>query len=123
MKKQTYAFIFAVTMAVMLNAGHAYGQFSEAIQADIPFAFSVGNKTLPEGNYTIRPAGNGRRMWRLQARDGKASQFLLAGNLSGVRGDQGLWLSFHRYGTKHYLAGFRTDSYQVGLPTSSSEKV
>ena len=121
MKKQLSAIILAVGLAVISSAA-AYGQSSEAIQVDIPFAFSLGNRTLPEGHYTIRPASDSRRVWTLQDMDEGVSRFLLPGILSHVRGDRNLRLTFHRYGSQHYLAGFSTASYEVSLPRSSAEK-
>ena len=42
-----------LAMANFALAGTSYAQ-SNGVRAQVPFAFTVGDKVLPAGNYTIR---------------------------------------------------------------------
>ena len=120
MKKQLFALIFAVGSTVFFNASQAYAQATQAIVADVPFAFTANNTTLPAGTYVIKPATDSRIIWRI---DGPASSdFLLARNLSGTNDYGHFRLRFRRYGERNFLAGFTTASYDVDIPASRSEK-
>jgi hypothetical protein len=122
MKRQLFAFIFAVAMSVALNAGQAYGQSGETIRVEIPFEFSANNQTIPAGTYLINPASEGRAVWRIHGTRQKVDRFLLGQGVSTPSEGGVLLMTFRRYGSKHFLAGFRTLSYEVRLPTSASEK-
>lgn len=47
--------IGTVTLLALTGAGTARAQVTDAVKADIPFAFTVGKITLPAGQYIIRP--------------------------------------------------------------------
>ena len=51
MKKFTVVALFA--LAGLLTAGSSYAQTKNEIRVNVPFAFVVGNKVLPAGNYRI----------------------------------------------------------------------
>lgn len=121
MKKHIFAFIFAIGILASVNVGHAYAQ-SLAFRVEVPFEFNASNKTLPAGTYIVRPVTSDRRVWDLQSVDNSPNIFLLSGSLSNARGSEDVGLTFRRYGSQHFLIGFRSNIYEVGLPTSSSEK-
>ena len=123
MKKQLFTFAAAMGLALLLNAG-TFAQKSIVIRAEIPFEFTINNKTLPAGTYRIGPASSdSRALWSIGDASGEPSMFLLAGVVSSrnVEGDS-LMMTFHRYGEKNFLVGFKTATYEVGLPTSKAEK-
>ena len=121
MKKHIFAIIFAIGLSISINAGEAYAQ-SSAFRIDIPFAFTANNKTLPAGTYTVRPASDSRIFWRVTSAGDAPDIFLLAGSLSSVRNNGNVRMTFRRYGERNFLIGFRSNSYQVNLNKSSSEK-
>jgi hypothetical protein len=52
--KQLTARIFTSLLAVVLwTAGTAYAQTPAVIRVNIPFEFSLGNKTFPPGDYSL----------------------------------------------------------------------
>ena len=121
MKRQLFAFIFAIIMAAVLNTYPVYAQAWQAIKADVPFAFTTNGTTLPAGTYRIEPIGDKRVVWMIRGTEAENGLFLLALNLTGSSQEDPR-LEFHVYGDTHYLAGFTTASYEVALPVSKSEK-
>jgi hypothetical protein len=122
MKRQLFAFIFAISLSVVLNTGQTFAQSTVGICAEIPFAFMANNKTLPAGTYRLVAATDNRSIWRIENRAGHANEFLLAGVLAGNRKQDMIQMTFHRYGETNFLVGFRTSSYEVALPRSKGEK-
>jgi hypothetical protein len=120
MKKQLIAVMFALAMALVINAGQTFAQ-SQALRVSVPFDFSANNKTLPAGTYIVNPATDNRLVWRVQGA-GKTLGALLTGGFSKAEEPGNLRVTFHRYGDRYFLAGFTTTSYNVALPMSGSEK-
>ncbi|HEV8593506.1 MAG TPA: hypothetical protein VGQ55_15485 [Pyrinomonadaceae bacterium] len=120
MKKQLFAIILAAASTITFNASQAYAQATQAIKVDVPFAFNANNATHPAGTYVIKPASDSRIIWRIDG--SKSSDFVLARNLSGTKDSGHLRLRFRRYGDRNFLVGFTTDSYDVDISTSRSEK-
>jgi hypothetical protein len=124
MKKQLFALIFALAMAVVINVGEAHAQNSLTIRVDVPFAFTANDKTLPAGMYRVSPATDSRKAWKIDGEDrglgGRA--FLLAKTLSSGQRSEPLQLTFRRYRDMYFLVAFNTPSYRVDLPTSKGEK-
>ena len=113
--------MFAVAVFVGVNASTSRGQASQSIEVDVPFAFTANSKIHPAGRYRIEPASDTRVVWRIRGSRIRRDEYLLATSLGGAqRGD--LTVTFHRYGNKQFLAGFKTQSYEVGLPVSKREK-
>ena len=54
MKRNLIGTLSLVVMSLLLNVNGAYAQ--PAAQANVPFAFNVGNSQLPPGNYKIERA-------------------------------------------------------------------
>ena len=77
MKKQLYTLIAMMILAGFVATSSAKAQTSASRQliANIPFEFSVGNKAMPAGDYTVRqinPASD-RAVLQLRSKDGSAS--------------------------------------------------
>jgi hypothetical protein len=106
MKKQAYTMI-AVIVLVGSMAVAANSQTSGRTQliANIPFQFSVGNKTLPAGEYTVLSvnADSSNVVLKIQSQDGKTSAMLQMGSVEGKAEDRAK-LVFHRYGNRYYFA-------------------
>jgi hypothetical protein len=103
--------LFRVTsiLAVVLAFASvsAYGQGSKRGTFVVPFNFSVGQKVLPAGEYTVSTE---KEIVRIQSRDGKQNLVALpyragiaAPTLANTK------LTFKRYGDSYYLA-------QIWLP-------
>jgi hypothetical protein len=119
MKKHLFALMLALGVALGANVDQTHAQTS-TIRVEIPFAFTANSKTLPAGTYRITPVTDNRTVWRIQGED--PGEFVSVAALAAVRGSGDLQVTFHRYGDKHFLAGFKTPLYEVGLPASRAER-
>jgi hypothetical protein len=122
MKRQLFTFIFALGLSVVLNASQTFAQTTEAIRAEIPFAFSANNKLLPAGTYRVYSVNDSRSIWRIQNGSANEGKYLMSGFLAGNRDPDTVRLTFYRYGERYVLVSFRTASYDIGLPGSRGEK-
>src|SRR5688572_6944838 len=121
MKTPLFAIMFAVTIFAALSVSTTRGQTSQTIQVEVPFAFRANKKILPAGSYRIESASDSRAVWRIRGSRKPRGVYLLAMSLSGTSRGK-LRMTFHRYGDKFFLAGFKTPSYEVSLPTSRVER-
>jgi hypothetical protein len=85
--------------------GNAQTSVSQTMRARIPFAFTVGDKTLPAGVYTVsilNPASD-RKVLQIRSEDGHVSAIVQT-----VRAKDALAgharLVFRRYGESYYFA-------------------
>lgn len=71
----------------------------------IPFAFNVGNKTLPAGDYTVTVSNptSDRRVLRLRSKDGRASAVIQT-NGAEANEPADAKLVFNRYGDTYFFA-------------------
>ena len=123
MKTRLFAIMFAVMMFVGVNASTSHGQTSQAIQVDVPFAFTVNNKIHPAGRYRIESVSATREVWKIRGGSRiRRDEYLLATSLSASSAGD-LRVIFHRYGNKQFLAGFKTSLYEVSVPASRREKM
>ena len=117
MKKHLFALVLALGVGLGVNVGQTQAQ---TIRVGIPFAFTANRKILPAGTYRITPVSDSRMVWRIQGEG--PGEFISVVALAAVRRSGDLHVIFHRYGEKHFLAGFKTPLYEVDLPASRAEK-
>lgn len=89
---------FAVT-------GKAQTSTSQTMRARIPFTFTVGDKTLPAGVYTVsilNPSSD-RKALRLRSEDGHVSAIVQTLAVRSAVADSARLL-FHRYGDSYFFA-------------------
>jgi hypothetical protein len=122
MKKRLFAIMFAVTMFTVLNGATAWGQTSQTIKVDVPFTFTSNKKVYPAGSYLIESVDGNRAVWKLRSTRDHSAEFLLALSLAGTKSGN-VRVKFRRYGDKQFLAGFKTQSYEISLPASRGEKM
>lgn len=120
MKKHLFALILALGLGLGADVDQTHAQTGLTIRVEIPFAFTANRKTLPAGTYRITPVGDNRTVWRIQGDE--PGEFVSVTTVGAVRGSGDLNVTFHRYGDKHFLAGFKTPLYEVDLPVSRAEK-
>jgi hypothetical protein len=89
----------------------------------IPFAFSVGNKMMPAGDYLVTLPTAQVNVLRLQRRNGPGSIILMAFSVMRQTSDDSK-LVFRRYGQKYFFAQAWFDGDKAGLQalTSRAEK-
>jgi hypothetical protein len=75
------------------------------MSASIPFAFNVGNKTLPAGEYTVRVVNpsSDRRVLQIRSKDGRVSAVIQTIGATSNNADDAK-LVFHRYGDTYFFA-------------------
>ena len=122
MKKQAYTMIaMIVLVGSMVVAAQAQTCGRTQLVASIPFEFSVGNKTLPAGEYTVRqvnPASD-HAVLQLRSRDGRASAMVQMDSVMG-KAQESAKLIFNRYGNKYFFAQAWVDGENSGLQASKS---
>ena len=104
-----------LTIAIMLALNIACGVFaisssaqtsvSPTLRADIPFTFSVGEKSLPAGIYTVRilnPTSD-RKTLQIRSENGRVSAMVQTIGVNGPVSDDAK-LVFHRYGEQYFFA-------------------
>lgn len=121
MKKRSFAIMFALVMFAAVYALPLYAQNSQSIGVTVPFDFLANGKTLPAGTYRIEPADDNRLLWSIRGLDRQSGSFLLASMRDGSP-DGKIVVTFHRYGDRNFLAGFKTASYDITLAATSAEK-
>jgi hypothetical protein len=100
MKKQ--ALTLVGVLSLLLVAGSALAQ-TYSIRADVPFSFTVNQTTMPAGQYTISPLGNGTNVLVIQSSDTQAIKLVnanRAGAASSKAADR-TKLVFHCYEGDH----------------------
>jgi hypothetical protein len=107
--------------ATFITAGKAIAQ-DYAVQATIPFNFTVNGSELPAGNYTLGTDITSPRLVKISDR----TQHVHAMVLSMPSGDEkrkANQLVFHKYGNQYFLSEIRSQSgINVQLATSKQEK-
>jgi hypothetical protein len=105
---------------VWAQAGSASAQLSGIVRVKVPFAFTVGDTTLPAGAYSLRPVAGASLV--LRGEDG-ANLIFSTTPLDGASESGATELSFNRYGDTYFLTGIRpvdaVQSYRV--PASDEE--
>jgi hypothetical protein len=109
------------TLASILAVGSAFAQTqSRQVRATVPFDFTVGNKQLPAGTYSIAQAKDGTI--RILSSKGTPVVLTLASENGGP--SKGCALSFDRRGGQYFMRGVQCSSAEMSLnfPLSKLEK-
>jgi hypothetical protein len=117
MKRITAIALLAIANFAM--AGMSFAQ-SYGVKANVPFDFTVANKLLPAGTYTLHRASTG--LIEIRNHD-KPIAVLTIGNQDGNRSPNGGKLVFHKYGDQYFLSEILSDwaTMNVSVPRSKTE--
>lgn len=121
MKKQ--ALTLVGVLSLLLVAGSALAQ--NTIRADVPFSFTVNQTTLPAGQYTISPLGNGTNILVIQGSAPQAFKLAMANRTESSKAADRTKLVFHCYEGDHcflYQLWVRGMSRGQELPRSAVER-
>ena len=114
----------AVVVLVSIVAAGACQAQSRPLEVNVPFAFEVGNKTMPAGSYRVEsmPTGGGSlEILRTTRSDARLTISTMATTLKS--GTPGPALVFHRYGNRYFLSQIRTgDGHAREVFPSQQEK-
>ena len=109
MKTKMFAVVAALLLSlVAANASHAQ---EGPLSVTIPFAFQVGNQTMPAGQYLVeRPLTNSFSLQRLRQVNGDAVATISTVAMEAKSGDRVPELIFNVYGRTYFLAQIWADS-------------
>jgi hypothetical protein len=115
----TIALVLASTLA---TAGTLSAQ-DYKIQANVPFSFTVGDRTLPAGTYTIgsNPSTPDVLIFSNWAKSVTVATVRRANQSNPEQANS---LVFHKYGNRYYLSQIRSEgaSVNVDLADTKAEK-
>lgn len=106
MKKQTLTIfgmsaLLLVMTAISVNAQQQRSKMSTKID----FAFNVGDKTLPAGEYTVRPnTGDSQSVWLIQNKEQGVNIYFFTASVSSSRSPKQAKLVFNQYGNEYFLS-------------------
>jgi len=108
--------------ASFITAGKAIAQ-DYAVQATIPFNFTVNGSELPAGNYTLGSDVTSPRILKISDRS-QHVHILVMAEPSGDQKRKANQLVFHKYGNQYFLSEIRSQesAINVQLATSKQEK-
>jgi len=92
-----------VAIALVTAVASANGQ-SRTVVANIPFDFSVGEKALPSGQYTVKAIGQSGDALAIQNQRSAKSAMRLSNSIQKSKASETTKLVFHRYGPRYFLA-------------------
>ena len=120
MKKQAYTMIAMIVLVGSMAVAAKAQTSARPLIANIPFEFSVGNKILPAGEYTVRQlTQSGPVVLQIRMKDGSASAVVHMITAIGKAEDNAR-LVFNRYGNKYFFAGAWVDGEKSGLEALKS---
>ena len=125
MKKQIYMIATMIMLLTVAGLSTARAQTSGAQQmtANVPFAFNVGEKSFPAGEYTIvcTNTASDRKVLQLRGKDGS---ILIQTNSIIGQTNGAAKLVFNRYGDRYYFsqAWLAADNTGMQVSRSRSEK-
>ncbi|MCU1247443.1 MAG: hypothetical protein JWQ49_472 [Edaphobacter sp.] len=108
--------------ATFITAGKAIAQ-DYAVQATIPFNFTVNGSQLPAGNYTLGSDITNPRILKISDRTQHVRVMVLS-MPSADEKRKANQLVFHKYGDQYFLSEIRSQesAINVQLATSKQEK-
>jgi hypothetical protein len=100
-----------------------FAQNAVNLTASVPFAFNVGTRSLPAGDYRLYGQA-GSPSLNLRTADGAAGAIILTTNASRFNPPKQSKLVFRVYGNKRYLAGVWSAGIASGreMPKTAAEK-
>jgi hypothetical protein len=118
MKRITAIALLAIANFAM--AGMSFAQ-SYGVKANVPFDFTVANKLLPAGSYTIIRESTG--LIEIRNHDKPVAVLTVVSHDENTSSDGGK-LIFHKYGDQYFLSEILSDwaTMNVSVPRSKAEK-
>ena len=115
MKKQTLRKFTLLSFLLMLAAVTVSAQSERIRVINFPFSFTVGQKTLPAGEYTLEPnRKDSDNVWLLQSKEGHASALFTTNTVRTSETQEAARLVFHRYGGQYFLSQIWTPGGNTG---------
>lgn len=125
--KKYFTLTIAIMMflAVVTITAEAQVFGSKQMRAHIPFAFNVGKKVLPAGEYTVKVLNpnSDRTVLQIRSKDGRVSALVQTNNTKSDNADAAK-VVFNRYGDTYYFAQAQMagDSTTLAAVKTSAER-
>jgi hypothetical protein len=104
MKKMVFTLLILISL-FGIGTLSTSAQVSDALEFNIPFEFTVAEKTFPAGNYIISPLGNySEGVFALRDQDHKRESVFLAENTEKAMISQKSELIFDKVGDHYFLS-------------------
>ncbi len=122
MKKQS--FLLAGLLVLSSMAATQVARAQETMVADIPFAFTAGNATLPAGEYRVQKLDGNSAVLLIRCSDASAAAMVITNGARANEPQSQSKLVFKRYDNRYFLSQVWTAGSISGreLPRSSQEK-
>jgi hypothetical protein len=104
MQKRALRIFTLVSLLTVLMVANIYANPYSRIQVTIPFAFTLGDKTLPAGQYTIERNRLVPELFMVRSTDGRATARGFTKPVQRPTTQPHAKLVFHRYGDQYFLA-------------------
>ena len=115
MKKQTLGRFTVLSFLLMLAAVSLSAQSERTGAINIPFSFTVGEKTLPAGEYSFeRNRKDSDLVWLVQSRDGHVTALFTTTAVRATETQEKAKLVFHKYGDQYFLSQIWTQGETAG---------
>lgn len=121
---KTKILAMAAVLLLSLGAASKCRAQSRSIEVNVPFAFEVGNKSMPAGSYRVEsvPTGAGS-IEILRSNNGGVRLPISTTATTSINGTPASALIFHQYGNRYFLAEIQTgDGHARELLPSQQEK-
>ena len=119
MQKTSFKLLMTLSVMVLLLASSAFAQTPELIYVNVPFEFTVGSKTLPAGEYTVRQINSSRLL--IQSRDYHHAVIAMTHDAQAKAEPKNAQLLFARYGDQYFLYQVFTQGTSRGRELPKSE--
>jgi hypothetical protein len=105
--------IALLVIVVGFAVGVASAQFPEPLKFRTPFAFVVGDRLVPAGEYIVRVASAPMTL-SFSSADGRINVFIHCIPLQKTETETRFKLVFHRYGVHYYISEIWTPGERIG---------
>jgi hypothetical protein len=123
MKKQNLRNIVMFSLFVILAVASVHAQSSREQKANIPFSFTVADKTFPAGEYRVErlnPSSD-KAAIAIKSADGHLSKIVLTMPVQSNVTRENARLVFNHYGDQYFLAQVWTPADNTGLAVPESK--
>jgi hypothetical protein len=121
MKKHLFTLAAAAALLVVGSAYAGIGS-DRMLVANVPFDFTVGETTLPAGQYIVQSVETSSKALVVRGSLSKASVMVLATDTEATRSAAQSLLVFHRYGQKYFLSRIVVEGSKRGHQLGRSKR-
>lgn len=109
-------------LALAFVATSQIARAQQPMVANVPFAFTAGDKTLPAGEYRVEKAPHSDLTLMIRSADGKEGMFVSALPAETRKPQTQSKLIFHRYGNRYFLSQVWVAGHSQGRQLHESAK-